>query len=536
MHIHQFRPMPTSPRATSIHLISSILLVFILILCTIQVTFAKPQQQITSVRSPVLQGELPFQYTAHYFGIEVNQRDGLIALTLAYEPQNNPNLQGFVNFMVLDEDGMRRFLAGTNPRDLDIAAGSPLQFDDVGNKTGATFRAVGRGEYTVIVYNNSQLPARYTLVAEGANLLDNANQSRTFDEPSATTEEPLSEEVTAPPSPLGSAGGTQLSGVLNSTIGRHYLQVLPNIRDGSMLFDFRYDPLDQPILHGNVNFWILDEAGLNAIIRGDKPRDVNLATGFPAPFSPFPNELQASFNASGRNPYTAVIFNRTAIPATYELTVDGGQLVDRYGQTLEAKANSAAGAETSNRSNDLAEGAVTFVTARNNIKLDAESELTPVELVGNGTTTEPSGEILQNNEANGLRIFGVPQLAGSFKQAYQHHYFALTPTVRDGTVTLNLAFDPQNNQTLRENINFLVLSEEGLRSVLAGGPPVDYDIATGSFGLFGSNQNKLFASFRASGRGSYTVIVYNNSSIPARYILSADGGVLATEDVETSLP
>ena len=81
-----------------------------------------------------------------------------------------------------------------------------------------------------------------------------------------------------------------------------------------------------------------------------------------------------------------------------------------------------------------------------------------------------------------------------------------------------------------------MLTEEGLRSVLAGGPPVNYDIATGSFGLYGTDQDKLFASFQASGRGKYTVIVYNNSSVPARYILSAEGGVLATEDVERSLP
>jgi hypothetical protein len=127
-------------------------------------------------------------------------------------------------------------------------------------------------------------------------------------------------------------------------------------------------------------------------------------------------------------------------------------------------------------------------------------------------------------------------MAGSFRQAYQHHYYALTPMVRDGVITLNLAFDPKNNQTLRENINFLVLSEEGLRAVLAGGPPVDYDLATGSFGRFGGNQDRLFASVQASGHGPYTVIVYNNSSVAARYILSADGGLLATEDVERSLP
>lgn len=315
----------------------------------------------------------------------------------------------------------------------------------------------------------------------------------------------------------------------------HYLQVVPDIRDGNLIFYFRYDPLDEPALPGNVNFLILDEEGLNAIIRGDKADDVNLATGFPIPYNPFPNELQASFNASGRNPYTAVIYNLTRIPATYSLTVDGGQLIDRYGQTLEAKNAAPTPADASTSSTEVANS--TPVTARSNAKEGSDSELIPVVANGPSNATEESGLILANNIAveNPL-LYGVPQIAGSFNQAYQHHYFALMPTIRDGEITLSLTFDPKQNQIVRENINFLVLTEEGLRSVLAGGPPVNYDIATGSFGLFGSNQDNLFATFHASGRGQYTVIVYNNSSIPARYILSAEGGVLATEDVERSLP
>ncbi|MCB0065059.1 MAG: hypothetical protein KDE19_23205, partial [Caldilineaceae bacterium] len=496
-----------TPKRFCVHpkhqLVVSLLVFFGLVLCSPHHAFAAPHHQIESVRSPVLYGELPYQYTAHYFGIEVNQRDGLIALTLAYDPQNNPNLRGLVNFMVLDEDGMRRFLAGTNPRDVQLATGAPLQFDPVGNKLSAAFQAVGRGKYTVIVFNNAQLPVQYTLTAEGAQLLDNANQSRDPNAiPTTPVENPTSEMVLNP-SPLGNAGGHRLSGVLDNTIGRHYLQVLPIIRDGNLVFDFHYDPLDQPELHGNVNFWILDEEGLNAIIRGEKAVDVNLATGFPVPFNPFPNDLQASFNASGRNPYTAVIFNRTKIPATYEMSVDGGELVDRYGQTLEAKANMApATAAPTTNASTVTTGTVTFVSARSNVKLE-ENELAPVSLAGDVALDGESGNRLADNESAGLRILGVPQLAGSFKQAYSHHYFALTPTVRDGKITLSLAFDPQNNQTLRENINFLVLTEEGLRSVLAGGPPVNYDIATGAFGLFGANQNRLFATFQASGHGSY---------------------------------
>ena len=43
-------------------------------------------------------------------------------------------------------------------------------------------------------------------------------------------------------------------------------------------------------------------------------------------------------------------------------------------------------------------------------------------------------------------------------------------------------------------------------------------------------KSKLQGAFRASGKGDYAIIVYNNSVVPATYALSTDGGVL----VETS--
>lgn len=486
---------------------------------------AAPARQIVTVRGPVLQGELPYQYNAHYLGLEPAVNNGLLSLTLTYDPQNNPNLKGFVNFFVLDEDGLRNFLAGSDPEPLSIAGGSPVQFDPAGNKMGATFRASGHGQYTVIVYNNSLLPVTYALSVEGGVLIDNANQTLTTaaQTPTPTAEPTLTVESTPtvvdPINPLGSASGQRLTGILSNRIGRHYLAAVPGVRDGTVFFNFHYDPLDQPALHGNVNFWVLDEAGLNAIIRGDKPRDVNLATGFPAPFSPFPNDLQANFNASGKDPYTVVVYNQTPITASYELLIDGGLLYDRYGQTLEAKTTAA---ELASSDNALPAATVTPI---------ATEEASPTF-----TLVSDTGVIPASTTSVAAVPFGVTQLAGNFQGAYEYHYLALWPTLRDGTVTLSLAFDPSDSKALLENLNFWVLTEEGLKQVINGGPPTSYDIATGAYQYFGPYKGKLYASFNASGHGKYTVIVFNNVDMPARYLLNVEGGLLATEDANVALP
>lgn len=477
--------------------------------------YAAPSRQIVTVQGPVLRGELPYQYNAHYLGLDVTVRDGVIALTLAYDPQNNPNLKGFVNFFVLDEDGLRRFLAGAAPDSLAIAGGAPLQFDPIGNKTGAAFQASGRGHYTVVVYNNSLLPVTYQLSAEGGILTDSANQTlpTAVQAPAEPTATPTAAPTPAAPEPvnlLGAASGQRLTGLLSNTIGRHYLAAVPSVRDGTILFNFHYDPLDQPALHGNVNFWVLDQAGLNAIIRGEKPGDVNLATGFPAPFSPFPNELQANFNASGKEPYTVVIYNQTAIPASYELLVDGGALYDRYGQTTEAKA-----------------AAEALIQSNNNPPNPTPMRTPALTLVADRDEAMPVADVIP---------LGVAQLAGSFQRAYQYHYLALWPTLRDGTVILSLAFEPSDSKELRENLNFWVLTEEGLRQVISGAPPAAYDIATGAYQDFGPHKGKLYAAFNASGHGKYTVIVFSNTETPGRYLLTAEGGLLATEDVNVTLP
>ena len=101
---------------------------------------------------------LPAGY--HYLGLEPTFRDGTVVLTIALEPADDEDLRGAINFLVLTDDGLRRVLAGADPFDLDIAASAPLQFDPIGNKYQAVFKASGKGPYTVIVYNTRRQDRR----------------------------------------------------------------------------------------------------------------------------------------------------------------------------------------------------------------------------------------------------------------------------------------------------------------------------------------------------------------------------------------
>lgn len=498
------------------------------------VSHAAALHQISEVRTTTLQGSLPLRYSAHYLGLEPTVRDGLVILTLAYEPQDQPNLLGFVNFLVLTEDGLRRYLAGEDARELNIAAGSPLQFDPVGNKMAAAFRDSGRGVYTVIVYNNSELPITYTLTADGAVLVDGSNQTQapgsstadTAIDPAIDAGQPIlptvarvDEPMAAPPTTLpGAITARRVSGALARPANRHYLTVQPDVRDGLIAFNFRYDPMDVRELIGNINFWILDEDGLRRMIAGVEPGDLNLGTGFPVPFGPFANELQASFNASGSNPYTVIVFNDSDIPTTYVLSAKGGVLMDQYAQTNEAKVAAIEQAAF----NMAAIASATPATVANAPAPSAEG----VTLISTSFVANPLPTLAT----------GVERLTGELVRAYQHHYLGLTPTIRDGLIVLTLDFDPKDSQALSENINFWVLDEDGLRRVISGARPEDVDVAAGSPVQYGADLGKLRAVINSSGRGNYTVIVYNNSDVPARYSLRANGGLLSDETAQTSLP
>ncbi len=130
------------------------------------------------VRATTMRGDLPEQDNQHFLGLVPDQRDGNISLMLTFDPQDNSELARRLNFWVLDESGFTQYLRGTNPGEVAIAAGNRTFRGDT-NERVANFKAVGLGQYTIIVYNNSRVPGSYTLTVEGGLLVDDSGQTIT---------------------------------------------------------------------------------------------------------------------------------------------------------------------------------------------------------------------------------------------------------------------------------------------------------------------------------------------------------------------
>lgn len=469
------------------------------------------------LRSTVLQGQLPTSETRHFLGVEPLQRDGVIVLTLSYDPYSDPQLQGLINFQVLDEDGLRVYMAGGDLDGEEIATGSLVQFDPIGNKMRAAFQDSGRGNYTAVITNDSSTPVTYTLSALGATLIDDAGQtevpaSLAADAASAdsmggvsspTPSEPLQEDED---SLLNSVGfvpirARRVTGELGEWITKHYLEVDSNERDGLVRLKMTYQPDNVRELLGKTNFLVLDEDGLRRYVAGDDPRTLNIATGFPSPVGEDDTTLLAAFKSSGEKDYTVVVFNDSDVTSTYALEANGALLEDDYGQTNESK-----------------------VAALEQAALRGEL---PVPTPTPAPTARPI-----------TPLYG-PTLTGELTNPFEHHYYGLLPTFVDGTMIVTMDFDPRDTQELAENINFMILDDDGWRRVLAGARPEDVELATGYVVEYGDDAGKLRATLNASGKGEYTVIVYNNSYVPGLYSLTAKGALLedaSEQAIELGLP
>ena len=277
-----------------------------------------------------------------------------MAVTLIAEPADAVRLGEDVNFVVLTEEGLSRFLAGEDPLAVKHAAGSPLLFDRVGNQLTALVPGTDADGYTIIVFNNGTIPVAYTLEVEGGVLRDDARQTFSTVQAAATAEatvdsrQGIVKRMAVAPAlasalpqapvqlPVAPLRARRLSGALGPLQDRHYLNLTSEGDGGEIVLTLRMregrGALDA------ANFWVMTQDGVRLLVQGGLAQELNLAVGRLVSESDENTVYEARFRAAPNVVYTVVVFNDRPEVAAYSLSVQGGVLIDQYGQTNEARA------------------------------------------------------------------------------------------------------------------------------------------------------------------------------------------------------
>jgi uncharacterized surface protein with fasciclin (FAS1) repeats len=300
----------------------------------------------------------------------------------------NPGSRG-LGFYLLTESDLQRVVDGANIQQNNLSSSARLGSTSADNTAGVQFTASG-AKYVLVVYNDSETDANFTLRATNALIQDGSGQVRApgaastaegdeageGSEPmddaaaqaptpapqapvAATTPAPVAPATTDPvtatapvtptdapvaaPSvsvgPQGEVRALELRGELPEQNAQHYLGLEPSERDGQIVLTLSFDPQDSTELARRLNFWVLDQSGFrlyqdpntNSILSQLAIAAGSSQAGLQA------NQRRATFNAAGFGPYTVIVYNNSTVPGSYNLVVSGGILIDDAGQTLTAQ-------------------------------------------------------------------------------------------------------------------------------------------------------------------------------------------------------
>lgn len=336
---------------------------------------AAPVNQAT--RAKEVRGTLPGgQFAQIWLGLEPEFSGAQISVVAEWDRENPAN--SGLNFFILDDQAVRR--VGEDPlSSLAVAAGSSnFVVNAPGNQLGASLNAIGLAKYTLVVSNESSQDASFTLRVTNGFITDESNQvinpsapvttttttttttaTATVAAPTATpaaaaavtttagttatqTAAPTAAPTTAPAAPtvgqITVITGTTLSGDLPNQDDQHFLGLQPDGSDVQITLRLTFDPQDNSELARRLNFWVLTAQGLQQIVNGaSEASDIAIAAGNRV-FRGQNNERVASFRSSGTGAFTVIVYNNATVPGSYNLTVEGGTLIDDAAQTKEGKA------------------------------------------------------------------------------------------------------------------------------------------------------------------------------------------------------
>lgn len=341
---------------------------------------------------------------------------------------------------------------------------------------------------------------------------------------------------TAPSAAAAQVTSSTVTGTLSGgSFAKIWLGFRANTPDTDVTLTITWD-VDAPGSNGR-HFYVLDDNNLATVVAGGSLQDNNIASSSPV-FQGPGNQEYATFRA-GSSSYTVVVSNDSSNDSTFTLTSTGGLFSDDSGQvvdpnatsteTAEAPAEEAAAEEVATEEATTEEAAVEATTEVTDTATVSETAVTTTTEAAEATAT-PAPAVAATTAVTEVR---AAELEGALPEQYDQHFLGLVPDSRDAEVSLLLTFDPQDSQELARRLNFWVMDAEGLQRYVEGTNASELAIAAGNR-TFTGDTNERVATFTAAGSGPYTVIVYNNSQVPATYKLIATGGILVDDSAQTT--
>lgn len=335
-------------RKKNIWQVAALSMIVALLLTTIPALVGAQGKVLTS---NAIHGELNTQFAKHYLALRPIDPNSPLEVVVNFAPAD---VQGF-GFYIFDEGGFNQVVNGARMDRVNLSAGNPTGI------SGELNSVIGKpvGNFTIVVYNDSTTPVSYDLHVKNGLVRDDSDQVTDLNAPAEVTEAApaatkeaapaaaataeATPEATETPTPAPAAvqpvvvRSSKLTGDLPEQFAQHFLGLLPLDPSKPVVVNMTWDPQDQQALDQSLNFFVLDENGLNKVVNGrGRPETSNIAAGNPVKNAPVKTRRAEVVNPTGT--YTVIVSNGSTVPATYTLTVENAVLVDDAGQTNESKA------------------------------------------------------------------------------------------------------------------------------------------------------------------------------------------------------
>lgn len=351
----------------------------------------------------------------------------------------------------------------------------------------------------------------------------------------AQTANPELIEVNVPNAePATSPRMAEVRGLLPHTNDHHYFGLEAMHPGVAFAVTLTVEPAASMADPSAVNFLVLTEKGLSQFLAGANPQAVKVAEGAPLLFDQAGNRLTTLVPGSLDGGYTVIVYNQSEQPVAYTLQVEGAILHDDAGQTYAAyglvepsNSNATSAQRLLARTSPVAAVDMAALTASSLLvqRLAAQTDMAPESVAAVGGTT-PNGATLMELAVPGKESpLAVPvrarRVTGTLGVGHDRHYLNLVADESLGEIIMRLTPTDQDGGTTG-NVNFWVMTQDGVRHLIQGVQPDEVTLATGSTTADGV----IEARFRAAQHVVYTVVVFNEQGVPVDYALQVSGGMV----------